>query len=127
MHELSIAMALVEQLEEIRLKERGERVLSVTLRVGDLSGVDHEALTYAFPAACEGTACEGARLVIERVEAHARCRACGRESRPKWAIRVCETCGSRDVDMDKGCELLLQAVEVKDQNEVTKTGDDHVS
>ncbi|NEE49514.1 hydrogenase maturation nickel metallochaperone HypA, partial [Streptomyces sp. SID8455] len=58
MHELSIALAVVDQVDTA-LRERGaERVpvRSLTLRVGELSGVVPEALDFSFGVAAEGTA-----------------------------------------------------------------------
>ncbi len=127
MHELSIAMALVRQLEEVCAREKGMGVSSVSLLVGDLSGVDPDALAFAFPSACEGTVCQGAHLLIERIPAHARCLDCEAECVPRFAIRVCERCGSRKVKLDKGQELLLQSVVVRDAARTDHAGGDHVS
>ncbi|MFJ7063312.1 hydrogenase maturation nickel metallochaperone HypA [Streptomyces microflavus] len=82
MHELSIALAVVDQVDGA-LRERGaERVpvRSLTLRVGELSGVVPEALDFSFGVAAEGTALADARLLIETVEGRARCEGCGRDT-----------------------------------------------
>ena len=67
MHELGMATALVEQVEEIARKEGAARVVRIELVVGDESGVDREALEFVFPLAAERTAAEGATLAIEIV------------------------------------------------------------
>ena len=67
MHELGMATALVEQVEEIARREGAARIVRIELVVGDLSGVDREALEFAFPFAAERTAAEGAILVFEIV------------------------------------------------------------
>jgi hydrogenase nickel incorporation protein HypA/HybF len=64
MHELSIAVNIVEIAEEELARHGGERVRSVHLQVGPLSGVAKEALMFSFGLACEGTTLEGATLVI---------------------------------------------------------------
>lgn len=64
MHELSIAVSIVEGVEE-ELRERGDPKLhAVHLQLGSLSGVVKEALLFAYDAACEGTPLAGSRLVI---------------------------------------------------------------
>jgi hydrogenase nickel incorporation protein HypA/HybF len=68
MHELSIAMNIVEIAEETLAQHGGERVRSVHLQVGPLCGVAKEALLFSFGLACEGTAAEGASLVIAEGE-----------------------------------------------------------
>jgi len=113
MHELSVAAALIEEVERAVRPQAGGRVLSVTVRVGTLSGVDPEALRLAFPVACEGTAVEGAELVIEDVAARAFCRSCRRDIQPAFPFFVCEECGGTDVEITTGRELTLQSVDVE--------------
>jgi hydrogenase nickel incorporation protein HypA/HybF len=66
LHELSIAMSLVDAVCE-ELPRLGNRVtlLSVRVRLGPLSGVVAEALQFAFDVAAEGSPIAGARLEIE--------------------------------------------------------------
>jgi hydrogenase nickel incorporation protein HypA/HybF len=65
MHELSVAMSLVETICD-ELPQLGPvSVQSVRIRVGVLSGVAMEALMFAFDAAADGTPVAGARLIIE--------------------------------------------------------------
>ena len=65
MHELSIAVNIVEIAEEEVARHGGERVRAVHIQLGSLAGVAKEALLFSFDLACEGTAVEGSRLVIE--------------------------------------------------------------
>ena len=67
MHELSLATAMVEQLEEILTREGGTRIVRIALRLGAMSGVDRDAFEFAFPEAAGGTPAEGAVLVIEEI------------------------------------------------------------
>ena len=68
MHELSIAVRIVEIAEEELVRHGGERVRAVHLRLGPLAGIAKESLLFSFGLACEGTAVEGSRLVIEDTE-----------------------------------------------------------
>lgn len=113
MHELSIAQALVEQVAAVVAREGGTRARRVTVKVGALSGVDAEALEMAFPVASERSACDGATLLIEPVAAAAHCRDCGRDTEPPFPFLVCEHCGSTQVDVLAGHELLLASVEIE--------------
>jgi hydrogenase nickel incorporation protein HypA/HybF len=65
MHELSIAVSIVEIAEQELFRHGGERIRSVYLQLGPLAGVAKEALLFSFGLACEGTAAEGSSLVIE--------------------------------------------------------------
>jgi hydrogenase nickel incorporation protein HypA/HybF len=114
MHELSIAQAVVEQIEQIALRERASCVETVTLSVGALSGVDAEALRLAFPMAAEGTLAQAAGLVIETVRARLKCRDCGRETDIEHPLPVCPACGAGGVELVAGRELLIESVELSD-------------
>jgi len=66
MHELSIALRIVEIVEEEALNKGVTRVDAVHLRLGDLAGVARDALLFSYGLACEGTAAEGSRLIFHQ-------------------------------------------------------------
>ena len=113
MHELSIAQALVEQVERMVLDESALRANKVTIAVGSLSGADPEALRAAFPLVAEGTAADGAELIVETVAAQVRCSACGSDSVAENYFVGCPVCGSREVELVSGRELHIQSVELE--------------
>jgi hydrogenase nickel incorporation protein HypA/HybF len=109
MHELSIADAVVQIALE---HARGRRVTKVELRVGHLRQVVPAALEFSFELVAAGTQAEGAELQIEEIPAEGRCRACGAESRFEGFPLACAACGSLDVEVTAGEELLVAALEV---------------
>ena len=113
MHELSIAMSLVEQMEKVAREQKATSVPQITLSVGVLSGVDPEALKGAFPLAAEATIAAGADLVVEIVEARVRCRACGTSSKPEAPFLCCVDCGGSDVEVEAGRELHIKSMDVE--------------
>src|SRR5436309_2586657 len=76
MHELSVALSIVESVEEEAERHPG-RVEAIHLRLGPLAGVVKEALLSAWDLACEGTGLAGVRLVVEDVPIVVYCPACG--------------------------------------------------
>jgi hydrogenase nickel incorporation protein HypA/HybF len=65
MHELSIAMSIVEVASEEAQRQGGVRVESVHLKLGALSGVVKDALLFSWDLACEDSPIAGAKLEIE--------------------------------------------------------------
>jgi hydrogenase nickel incorporation protein HypA/HybF len=122
MHELSLAQALVDEVERIRIKEKAVGILSVTVVIGALSGVNREALEFVFPMVAEGTCLERAALEIHETPAGVRCEACGRETRPDLAFFRCGECGSSRVRIVKGREFLIQSVQIQCEEEETEQG-----
>ncbi|EST38097.1 hypothetical protein N566_09330 [Streptomycetaceae bacterium MP113-05] len=111
MHEMSIAMAVVQQVEEAPPEDVTGAVETVRLQVGELAGVVPEALRFSFSLACEGTVLEGAELLIDPVPGRARCRDCGDE----WATGMpprlsCPRCESAATELLGGRELRITAL-----------------
>ncbi len=121
MHELSIAAAVVEVA---RRHAGGRRVTAVEVEVGALRQVVPSALEFAFGLVAEGNELAGAELAIEEVPAAGRCRGCGAWS--EWAEfpLLCGACGGMDVDVERGEELLVTAIELEEMATIGGTGDD---
>lgn len=113
MHELSLAQALVEQVEGLCVKENADAVLSVTVNIGALSGVNRESFEFAFPLAVEGTRLKGATLKIEETPAVVTCEQCGQQTQPPVDNVQCMQCGSRRVGITAGRDFLIQSVELR--------------
>lgn len=113
MHELSIALSLVEGAEE-HAKRLGEsRVVAIHVRVGPLSGVAPDALLFAYDLACEGTLLEGSRLTIEHAPVLIHCSHCDSETVPESLQSMsCSVCGHPPACVVQGEELELVALEV---------------
>ena len=112
MHELSIAQAIVEQAAQVAAREGAQRIVSIAVVVGALSGVDADALSFAFPLAAEGTAAHGATLTIEPVPVRLRCKACGGEAEAEFPFGACQACGAAETEVVAGRELNIKSVEV---------------
>lgn len=113
MHELSIAMAMIEQVEEILRKKGAVGAGKVVAQVGELSGIECEALEFAFSVAREGTMAADAELAIEAVKAAVLCGACGKESNPEMPVMGCRHCGSSNVRIVQGRDLVIKTIEAK--------------
>src|SRR5258707_1168069 len=67
MHELSIALSMIEMATEEAERRGGVRVNALHIKLGPLSGVVKDALLFSYEVATGGTMLEGSRLVIEDV------------------------------------------------------------
>jgi hydrogenase nickel incorporation protein HypA/HybF len=122
MHELSLAEAVVAIAAD---HARGRRVLKVELRVGHLRQVVPSALEFAFELVAQGTPVEGAELCLEHVPAAGRCRACGAETELHAFPLACAACGGLDLELLRGEELLVDALELEDDAMTTTGGTGH--
>ena len=111
MHELAIADALLR----IALRHaEGRRIESVEVKVGHLRQVVPDALTFAWTLVTPGTEADGAQLSIEEVPAAGVCRGCGTESEWDAFPLACTACGSFDVALVRGEELLVDALTMEE-------------
>lgn len=113
MHELSIAVDLVECASEELDRLGSVHVIAVHLRLGALSGVVKDALAFSFDVAATGTRLEGARLQIDDVAVTVWCHACDAERElPDLSRRRCPTCHSPTPHVTHGDELELVGLEI---------------
>jgi hydrogenase nickel incorporation protein HypA/HybF len=113
MHELSIALGIVDAAGEEAARRPGARVAAVHLRVGALSGVVPEALRSAFELAREGSALEEAELVIEQVAVVAFCPVCAEEREVAFPRLCCPVCSTPTPEVRRGRELEVVALEIE--------------
>src|SRR5919109_59894 len=111
MHELSIADAIVTIARD---HAQGRRVASVEVKVGRLRQVVPDALEFAFELVAAGTEVEGARLDVEHVGPRVYCGKCEIETEVTGFPLACGNCGSVDVHVIAGDELLVDSLELAD-------------
>jgi len=115
MHELSIAEALIEQVgTELDRAGQNRAVKRLELAVGRLSGVHCDCLRFAFNLLSPGTPAEGAELSIRQPPAISRCRQCGAALEILEMVVDCPQCGSLEIVIEEGRELLLESIEIED-------------
>ncbi len=113
MHELSIAMSMIEMATEKAADMGGAKVYALHLKLGQLSGVVKDALLFSWDAACEGTPLAGSQLVIEDVPVVVHCSVCRAErTLPSIQNFFCPVCNASATEIVKGKELEVTAMEI---------------
>lgn len=112
MHELSIAQSLVEAIRESAASYPAARVARVGLRVGELSGVQPDALRFSFGIIVRDTELERAALDIEQVAVQQHCERCAADFAVVEFTFRCPACGSPTRPVS-GDELQLAYLELE--------------
>ena len=112
MHEYSVCLALLEQVEQIAREHRARRVERIVLQLGPLSGVEAPLLEHAWPLAAAGSIAVDAELVIETAPVRVRCTQCGAESEAQANRLLCASCGDYRTQLISGDEMLLANLEL---------------
>jgi hydrogenase nickel incorporation protein HypA/HybF len=112
MHELTIASALVEQVCDHARDRGANRVGSIRVRMGALSGIA-KALHFCFPSAAKGTLCDGAVLYIDEVPLTVMCMRCDAVKTPSGHYNFrCPDCGHPTPKVITGREMQLASIEL---------------
>ncbi len=99
-------------LEQARARG-ATRVHRIVLRIGALSGVEPEALRFAFDVVTRKTMASEASLEVEPVPARAYCAACASEFEADGSVILsCPRCGNFSGDIRQGRELELAQIEM---------------
>ena len=114
MHELGIAEALLETICREAVRQGEVRVHKAVVKIGELAGVDGDALRFAFEAIVRGTEFEQLELEIEACPLRGRCADCGREFAVHDYDLHCPQCGSERGEFTGGDELDLAYLEVEE-------------
>ncbi|MFJ9825039.1 hydrogenase maturation nickel metallochaperone HypA [Streptomyces sp. NPDC101160] len=111
MHEMSVALAVVDQVETAARSRGATGVVSIRLETGELAGIVADSLHFCFELACAGTLVEGAELITTTVPGTARCEPCSRVWEVGMPPRLlCPDCGGAAVELLSGRELRIREV-----------------
>ena len=112
MHEMSLCESVVQILVASAKEQCFTTVKTVWLEIGVLSCVEPEAMHFSFDVVTRGTLAEGAKLVIERVPATARCLSCHQDVTVHQYGDPCPACGGSDLQISGGDQLRVKELEV---------------
>ena len=111
MHELSIAVAIIDGVLDEAERRGGLNVEAVRVKLGRLSGVDKEALLFAYQVARQDTPLATSRLEIEDIVPRIFCPACEQEREAGFGF-ICSHCGTPAGSLLQGGEMEISALEV---------------
>lgn len=113
MHELGIMTSVMEAATASARNAGAERLLKVTLSVGEMTEAIEDALVFAFEAVTEGDPfTNGAELVINMVKPRSVCLECGEEFEHDRFHMFCPACESFLTELVAGRELQIDSIEV---------------
>ncbi len=109
MHELGIVMEILDITGEIAREQGLKKISSVTVEIGELSGIIGDYLSECWMVAREGIF-KDAELKTERITAVARC-SCSAEFEMIKNNRVCPVCKKSDYEIISGREFTIKEIE----------------
>ena len=114
MHEVMVAQSLFEAISAETEKQKAKPI-SAKVSYGAFSGINNEALSFAFEAISNGTACEGLMLVIEQKPIQAKCKKCSGNFAFELQNPICPKCQGDDFELLPDAPLMLEEIEFEDK------------
>ena len=113
MHELGLADALLKMVDKLVKDEGAEKVIAVTISIGDLSGVVPRFMTDAWEAVTDGTTYSGVPLHIETIPGVAQCLDCGEQFQVDTKHMKCPRCGGGKLTPVSGRDMTIEEIDVE--------------
>ncbi|HEY5961506.1 MAG TPA: hydrogenase maturation nickel metallochaperone HypA [Polyangiaceae bacterium] len=111
MHEYSLVMSLIERVDMEAQAKQAKSIRRISIKVGELSGVEAELLSQAYEIARTGTSCEHAELTVTREPARWACPNCQITLDASRSLR-CATCDAAG-QLVAGGDLLFEQMEIE--------------
>lgn len=117
MHEMSLAQSIVEIVERTAKENHSNKVVSVRLIVGKLSGVEMHSLMQSLKIASQSTVMEKAEIFVDRLPGTAWCMNCGKTVPMERLGDACPECGGYQLRVNGGKEFRVSEIELSDDEE----------
>jgi hydrogenase nickel incorporation protein HypA/HybF len=121
MHEFSISSEIVNSVLATVEKNKGKKVLSVQLEIGELTHLNGEQVSFWVRELFKGSVAEGAEFKIKTIKTRIQCKSCGykggirsdrKDSFRHLNIQTCPQCNSSQIKVVKGQECILRRIQV---------------
>jgi len=113
MHEISLCESVLQILEQQAKVQHYQKVRTIWLEIGLLSGVEIEAMRFGFEIVMKGSLAENARLEILEIPGQASCEACGNQIAIRQLYDLCPDCGSEKLKINNGQQMRIKELEVE--------------
>ena len=115
MHEMGIALQIIDIVGASLPTGDDCRVRAVRLRLGKLAAVVPETLRDCFAVVAAGTPAEGAKLAMTEVAVRVECLDCGELSDIDRLPFLCAACDGGELEIVEGREMIVESIEVQQQ------------
>jgi hydrogenase nickel incorporation protein HypA/HybF len=117
MHELGIAENILQIVRQSVPENLAGDVRAIRLRVGQLSGIVPDSLSFCFGVIANETAMKQASLAIEQVPIVSKCRDCRHQFQMDDFAFSCPACQSVQLDLISGRELEVVEIELAEEED----------
>ena len=110
MHELSMAMEVIELVQHEADKNRVSNIEEILIEVGDLCGVETDIFQSALEMVVKDTLLENSHVRITHTPGKGKCNACNMEFEMKNRLDLCPDCGCFVSEVSGGQEFRVLSI-----------------
>jgi len=114
MHEMSLAVSIIDLAVEAAVKEGGRQVSEIEIEVGNMAGVMSDSLEFCLEAAARSTIVEGAGFRLFLVKASGECIVCKSVFEVDSFFAECPHCKEAGVKISGGQDLKIRALTIEE-------------
>ncbi|MDA3954671.1 MAG: hydrogenase maturation nickel metallochaperone HypA [Bacteroidales bacterium] len=111
MHELKIVEELIGIITQVAESENLKKVTKVNIQFGKMIMIVPDVFQFVFEGAVKGTVARKARLSLEILPIIFACNKCKVETEIDDLLFICPYCGSNDLQLKQGREILIESIE----------------
>jgi len=112
MHELGVASQVLDVIL-LEAKKRDAKVNSVKLKIGRMSGIEPESLTFLLQTIAKDTPAQELKVEYELVDPLLECKTCGHIFTVTQLTFWCPICSSGDCEMREGRDLIIETISME--------------
>ncbi len=121
MHELSLAVSIIETVLKAAKEHDVKKVLEINIEIGDFTVVSEDRLRFALEITSKDTIAEDAKIIITRTPGRIRCKKCGYEGESPpteddplqhliMSSLRCPKCGDTHTEITAGREMGVKDI-----------------
>lgn len=113
MHEVSLALSLLQLAEDVCHQHGYKSIESVRVRIGRAAGINPDSLSFALETVKKGTPAEKANFILDIIPLGGFCHECGQNFETEETyIFCCPFCNSSSISIRQGKEFQITEIEV---------------
>ena len=111
MHEMAIVEGILDIAFDYAAKNQSSKIEAITLKIGEMSGVEMEALNMSFEVLTKDTIAEGAKLIVNKIPLIGQCNKCNKEFHIEHYNFFCPECDGILI-LKSGRELQVESLDL---------------
>jgi len=113
MHELTVTESILEIALRNADSAGASRITDIYLVIGELSSIVDDSVQFYWDIIAKDSSAEGATLHFDRIPTELLCLDCKQQFSPIDNHMACPECDSINIQILKGEEFLLEAINVE--------------